>query len=44
MWFYQTFKNKLYSAFDKTPISQLLSENIPNQVNQNVKDRLSLFC
>jgi len=32
------------SAFDKTPISQLLSENIPVQVNQNVKDQLSLFC
>jgi hypothetical protein len=32
------------SAFDKTPISQLLSENVPNQINQNVIDELSLFC
>lgn len=31
------------SALDKTPIRQLLSEYDDNQVNQNVKEQLSLF-
>jgi hypothetical protein len=31
------------SAFDKTPLHQLLTQNTEFQVNQNVKEQLSLF-
>jgi len=31
------------SAFDKTPLQQLLAQNIKFQVNQNVKEQLYLF-